>query len=580
MSNKRYDDCRNLVEAFENGNTEDMEAVANLPNVDESEETEKSYIDVPSTDNCGSGYIFDPDDGSCVPLCESGRCFEILKKYKNDKQLYKRLSKTEQDKIKTLITVMNDKDKPKTVQKRSSNKQLKIGDKYSSSSSSVQSNPSRQSHISFHEDSPDIITFEEPGITFEDEGEGIQYTGSKIEEEEEEPYGSNLFDTTSVNSKTSDISGIFKKASQGSRTSIHSQKIPSFQLHDTTPQSTRLSVHSILDENPSHHSFKSHVSSGRRSSDRQSIFNMFDDSEPNLPSRHSSRTSNNIRTCLFLLKEENERRKRTGEPLLTISDSGSSPTSKNIDKLLQHSKKILQQTIKTGEKIKKKCKPNEINDPERDIGHCISTGPKGKYFKEVVKKLKRDENYLDNFHTDEDRIKTCKRLNSDKTLYNNIAKNKCRQYIGRSSQSSGTGLIPEDVLSITSKLQSLSDKIQSSRHSSQHGSQHSRRSSQHSRRRSQHSLHDDASDSYSLFLTVNGKPHNKVQENIQNGNKCTGNKIKNPLSGRCIEIDKQTFNNNIKDYLLNEDCAMYKNAFSREDQAKLQRKFKQLKNCH
>jgi hypothetical protein len=562
-SNQKYNDCRKLVEAFEKGNTEEMEAVADLPNVGESEETETgSYEDVSSTNVCGSGYILDPDDGSCVPLCESGRCFEILKKYKNDKKLYKRLSKTEQDKIKTLITVIDDKNKSKTVKTRSSNQQLKIG-KYSSSSGSVQSNSSRHEE---EEESPDITFGEESGITFEDEedeeGKGIQFTGSKIDEE---PFGSkDLFDTTSVNSKTSDISDIFEKPSQGSRMSIHSQKSPSFQMHNTTPQSTRLSIHSILDENPSHHSFKSHISEGRRSSGNQ--FNIFDNSEPNPPSRRSSRTSNDIKTCLFLLKEENERRKQNNEQLLSISPST------DIDKLLQSSKKTLRQTIKTGQKIKE-CDNDAIHDPRKGLGKgnsCIKLSEKKQaiFKSHIVNELGKNENYLDNLHTEEDRQKVCKYLRDNKKIYGNLAKNKCSQYIGGSRRSSGIGLnlTSKDDISIASQLQHLSDKIQSSRHSKQHSSHHSR--------------HDDASDSYSLFLAVHNKHHNDVQNNIQKSNKCTGNKIKNPLSGKCIEIDNTTFNKQIKDYLLNEDCAMYKNAFSREDQAKLQRKFQQLKNCH
>jgi len=40
-----------------------------------------------------------------------------------------------------------------------------------------------------------------------------------------------------------------------------------------------------------------------------------------------------------------------------------------------------------------------------------------------------------------------------------------------------------------------------------------------------------------------------------------------------------TFNNVLKDYILNEDCEMYRNAFNENDKRKLKKKYKSLDRC-
>ena len=621
---KKKQDCERFRELFENkefdkiveeGLIEDSSQIESNVDIEtggtggDDMETETGMGDEMKTEteeemvnDCGEGYIMN-FNGNCVPLCDSEDCIAILKNYSRESTLFSRLPQREIEKIEQLLKSVKQR-YPNTSQfNKISNLYVSPPSQRSLSQKSTSLKGQRLIGSKSLSKRLSENIFANNSLPSQTSGSGMKLNQSQsgnlgnLFSQDDEPFTgpskrfsqkSNL--SGSFKPKTSNISDeyvdpftqptskrsdeyvdpfaqptskrsdepVFDIFKQPSKTSKNSDKFVDFFAKSTSRASDPfLNTFTQTDENILFTRPQSFISE-----------------PPQTPAfKLSNSNSKDINKCIRLLKEENKRRKQNNQQLISLSDGVFDVSRPVSDVILQQQiNKIssglqqLSNSIKSTRGVLKECKSNQIRSPFNNRCIPLSDRKNSDFYTKIAPGLKKDENFLYDIISDNDKRKTCDYLKTN-TFYKTqkIAEAGCEPYLTKQqSFSRHSSLKPSDIQKLNKTISKLSEM----------GITGARESRSRSR-----SMYDG--NSYALFKKNYGLEDSDIYANKTKKN-CKEDQINNPKTGFCIKYEDKkssTFNNVLKDYILNEDCEMYRNAFNENDKRKLKKKYKSLDRC-
>ena len=621
---KKKQDCERFRELFENkefdkiveeGLIEDSSQIESNVDIEtggtggDDMETETGMGDEMKTEteeemvnDCGEGYIMN-FNGKCVPLCDSEDCIAILKNYSRESTLFSRLPQREIEKIEQLLKSVKQR-YPNTSQfNKISNLYVSPPSQRSLSQKSTSLKGQRLIGSKSLSKRLSENIFANNSLPSQTSGSGMKLNQSQsgnlgnLFSQDDEPFTgpskrfsqkSNL--SGSFKPKTSNISDeyvdpftqptskrsdeyvdpfaqptskrsdepVFDIFKQPSKTSKNSDKFVDFFAKSTSRASDPfLNTFTQTDENILFTRPQSFISE-----------------PPQTPAfKLSNSNSKDINKCIRLLKEENKRRKQNNQQLISLSDGVFDVSRPVSDVILQQQiNKIssglqqLSNSIKSTRGVLKECKSNQIRSPFNNRCIPLSDRKNSDFYTKIAPGLKKDENFLYDIISDNDKRKTCDYLKTN-TFYKTqkIAEAGCEPYLTKQqSFSRHSSLKPSDIQKLNKTISKLSEM----------GITGARESRSRSR-----SMYDG--NSYALFKKNYGLEDSDIYANKTKKN-CKEDQINNPKTGFCIKYEDKkssTFNNVLKDYILNEDCEMYRNAFNENDKRKLKKKYKSLDRC-
>ena len=590
-------------------------------------ETEEEMVN-----DCGEGYIMN-FNGKCVPLCDSEDCIAILKNYSRESTLFSRLPQREIEKIEQLLKSVKQR-YPNTSQfNKISNLYVSPPSQRSLSQKSTSLKGQRLIGSKSLSKRLSENIFANNSLPSQTSGSGMKLNQSQsgnlgnLFSQDDEPFTgpskrfsqkSNL--SGSFKPKTSNISDEYvdpftQPTSKRSDEYVDPFAQPTSKRSDeyvdpfAQPTSKRSDEYvdpfaqptSKRSDEPVFDIFKQPSKTSKNSDKFVDFFakstsrasdpflNTFTQTDENIlftrpqsfiseppqtPAfKLSNSNSKDINKCIRLLKEENKRRKQNNQQLISLSDGVFDVSRPVSDVILQQQiNKIssglqqLSNSIKSTRGVLKECKSNQIRSPFNNRCIPLSDRKNSDFYTKIAPGLKKDENFLYDIISDNDKRKTCDYLKTN-TFYKTqkIAEAGCEPYLTKQqSFSRHSSLKPSDIQKLNKTISKLSEM----------GITGARESRSRSR-----SMYDG--NSYALFKKNYGLEDSDIYANKTKKN-CKEDQINNPKTGFCIKYEDKkssTFNNVLKDYILNEDCEMYRNAFNENDKRKLKKKYKSLDRC-